>query len=306
VDFPNGADPAKEISRMETRLKDSEDRQVNMAAPNNFEKASDSLDKAKELRNNGKSNSDILHKVAESEAYLAKSEESAKGTTQLMSNVFEAREKALSAGAVKYYPTDLTNADEQLKEISASAENGSTSDAEKARVTLAARYNEIAIKTQQAANLAQPAPQPQASEQKPTVEQNYEMARKEFSPDEAEVYRQGSSILLRLKGLNFPSGQQNLSINEPLILKIQRVVKEVEPTSVVVEGHTDSTGSKTVNKKLSLERAKTLGNFLVSHNLIDPGQIKTIGYGESKPIASNKTEEGRAQNRRVDIILATE
>ena len=75
-----------------------------------------------------------------------------------------------------------------------------------------------------------------------------------------------------------------------------------EPTLVVVvEGHTDSIGSDAYNMKLSQRRANTVRDYMVKKG-ISPSRIKTEAFGETKPIASNKTAEGRAQNRRVEIV----
>ncbi|MCG5077796.1 OmpA family protein [Paraburkholderia tagetis] len=70
--------------------------------------------------------------------------------------------------------------------------------------------------------------------------------------------------------------------------------------TVVIDGHTDSTGSKALNDRLSLRRAQTVRNYLQSHGL-HAGQYQVHGYAATKPIASNATAEGRAQNRRVEI-----
>ena len=70
---------------------------------------------------------------------------------------------------------------------------------------------------------------------------------------------------------------------------------------VVVEGHTDSIGSDAYNMKLSQRRAATVRDYMVE-NGISPSRIKTEAFGKTKPIASNKTAAGRAQNRRVDIV----
>jgi outer membrane protein OmpA-like peptidoglycan-associated protein len=70
--------------------------------------------------------------------------------------------------------------------------------------------------------------------------------------------------------------------------------------TVVVDGHTDSVGSKAYNDRLSMRRAQTVRNYLQSHGL-HAGQYEVHGYGFSKPVASNSTAEGRAKNRRVEI-----
>ena len=68
---------------------------------------------------------------------------------------------------------------------------------------------------------------------------------------------------------------------------------------VILEGHTDSTGSNAYNQKLSERRAAAVGGALKSFG-VDASRITTVGYGEPKPIATNATKAGRAQNRRVD------
>jgi OmpA-OmpF porin, OOP family len=70
--------------------------------------------------------------------------------------------------------------------------------------------------------------------------------------------------------------------------------------TVVIDGHTDSVGSKAYNDRLSMRRAQTVRNYLQSHGL-HAGQYEVHGYGASKPVASNATAQGRAQNRRVEI-----
>jgi len=70
--------------------------------------------------------------------------------------------------------------------------------------------------------------------------------------------------------------------------------------TVVIDGHTDSTGSRALNDRLSLRRAQTVRNYLQSHGL-RAGQFEVHGYAATRPVASNATVEGRAQNRRVEI-----
>src|SRR5213592_4091895 len=77
-----------------------------------------------------------------------------------------------------------------------------------------------------------------------------------------------------------------------------KVMKDKPTLRVSVEGHTDSIGSDGYNKKLSERRAKAVRDYMVSQG-IDASRITTHGFGKSKPIASNETAEGRAQNRRV-------
>ncbi len=135
-------------------------------------------------------------------------------------------------------------------------------------------------------------------------EKRYDQARAQFTDSEAEVYKQGNNLLIRLKGLEFPVSKSELrSGNFPLLAKVQAVIKDFGKSTVLIEGHTDSDGAKARNEKLSTARAQAVSAYLVSNNTVDQANIKAIGYGDQKPLASNKTAAGKAQNRRVDVII---
>jgi outer membrane protein OmpA-like peptidoglycan-associated protein len=74
-------------------------------------------------------------------------------------------------------------------------------------------------------------------------------------------------------------------------------------THIEVSGHTDSQGAPQRNKALSERRAKAVVDYLVKKNGIDPAKITGVGYGEERPIASNDTPEGMAQNRRIEMTV---
>jgi len=134
---------------------------------------------------------------------------------------------------------------------------------------------------------------------------SFEAARKEFSAEEAEVYRQANKLVLRLKSLEFPANQSVLrGGNFPLLAKVAKEIKGFENSTVVIEGHTDSDGGKEANIKLSAERAQAISDYLVSNGAIAPGKITVMGYGYERPLASNKTAKGKAQNRRVDVVIS--
>ncbi|GHC60535.1 OmpA family protein [Limoniibacter endophyticus] len=84
---------------------------------------------------------------------------------------------------------------------------------------------------------------------------------------------------------------------------VSLVLKKFNQTLVDVYGHTDSTGSANYNQALSQRRASSVANYLGAQG-IDPRRFNIIGFGQDRPIASNATEEGRAQNRRVEIQLS--
>ncbi len=128
--------------------------------------------------------------------------------------------------------------------------------------------------------------------------------RKSFSDDEAQVYQQGSSLVIRLKKIDFnPGSSMILSKSMQLLSKVHSVINELHSSTVLVQGHTDSTGKRGNNHILSVKRSESVAEYLKSLN----GQYKVSsqGFGESQPIANNETRKGRAMNRRVDIIVNT-
>ena len=80
------------------------------------------------------------------------------------------------------------------------------------------------------------------------------------------------------------------------------VLEEYPKTAVVVQGHTDSTGSEEHNQQLSDRRASSVRGYLVSRG-VDADRVAAVGMGEDYPVASNDSESGRQENRRVDILL---
>ncbi|KAG1537518.1 hypothetical protein G6F50_014850 [Rhizopus delemar] len=92
-----------------------------------------------------------------------------------------------------------------------------------------------------------------------------------------------------------PEGRQ-------LLDQVAQQARGIELETIIAVGHTDSIGTDAYSQKLSERRAASVKTYLVSKG-IDPNRIYTEGKGESNPIASNKTKEGRAQNRRVEIEI---
>lgn len=80
-------------------------------------------------------------------------------------------------------------------------------------------------------------------------------------------------------------------------------IKRFKGSSVVIEGHTDNVGSKDYNHDLSHKRAEAVKRYLAVHGGIPEAKMKTIGYGESRPVAPNDTQLGKEQNRRVELLV---
>ncbi|MDH5446464.1 MAG: OmpA family protein [Gammaproteobacteria bacterium] len=133
-------------------------------------------------------------------------------------------------------------------------------------------------------------------------QQAMDEAQQMISPDEALVYQQGNKLVFRLKTVNFRTGTASVpETSKELIAKVDAIIKKLDAEKIVVQGHTDSMGSDTVNKRLSTERATAVAKYL--SQLRGGYKITYYGFGETHPIASNKTKTGRATNRRVDLVV---
>lgn len=128
--------------------------------------------------------------------------------------------------------------------------------------------------------------------------------RQELAATGVSVRREGNNITLVMPGnITFASDQSAIRSDFFATLNsVSKVVAEFDQTIVLVQGHTDSTGSDSYNDQLSVQRAVAVGNYLASQG-VAAARIDARGYGERQPIASNDTAAGREQNRRVEIQL---
>lgn len=83
-------------------------------------------------------------------------------------------------------------------------------------------------------------------------------------------------------------------------------IKNYPGYKVKLEGHTDGIGTEKYNQRLSERRANAVKNYLVSHGAANKDKISTVGYGKTKPLASNDTKKGRAENRRTEILILSD
>jgi outer membrane protein OmpA-like peptidoglycan-associated protein len=86
------------------------------------------------------------------------------------------------------------------------------------------------------------------------------------------------------------------------IKKLAVILNKYPDTDILIEGHTDNSGEDKYNEELSVKRAEAVSNYTKQQGIKGP-RITTVGYGETQPIESNETVEGKAKNRRVDIAL---
>lgn len=120
----------------------------------------------------------------------------------------------------------------------------------------------------------------------------------------SNTVRTGRGLVVNLSGeILFDTGKSALKKDAELALaKLAGILLMIPDTKIMIEGHTDSTGSLQTNEKLSLERAASVREFLQSQGVGD-GRMAAEGLGPSKPVDTNDTPEGRAKNRRVEIVV---
>lgn len=130
--------------------------------------------------------------------------------------------------------------------------------------------------------------------------------RQELQGTGVQVVRNGNQIQLIMPGnITFDTGSAAVRAQfYPVLNSVQKVLDEFEKTIVVVEGHTDNVGGADFNQQLSVNRANSVAAYLLQHRGIKPQRFVIRGYGESRPIASNDSDFGRQQNRRVEIQLS--
>ena len=153
---------------------------------------------------------------------------------------------------------------------------------------------------------------------KPKIKATHELMPALESKIAKEIIREEPTILTREKveekfekeeklitnAIHFEFGKAKIMPDAKTILRVLGEVFERHPEwQIEIAGHTDSYGSKRYNKKLSEKRAKAVKRYLIETFNIDENRLIIKGYGESKPIATNKTPEGRALNRRVEFRI---
>jgi len=139
------------------------------------------------------------------------------------------------------------------------------------------------------------------------IREQFAQVEKMFERDEAQVFREGNDVTLRLVGLSFPSGSASLEAEHyPLMEKVEAAINVFPRSQLTVEGHTDSYGGDESNVRLSQARADAVMQYMINALRVPSYRLSATGYGETRPIASNETADGRARNRRIDIVISPE
>ena len=113
----------------------------------------------------------------------------------------------------------------------------------------------------------------------------------------------GSISLVMPGNITFPTGQSSIRSDFfDTLNSVGLVLKEYNKTTITVSGHTDNVGKDDLNQKLSQDRANAVSQYLASQGVAG-SRINSVGMGKSRPIGDNNTENGRSQNRRVEIVI---
>ncbi len=130
----------------------------------------------------------------------------------------------------------------------------------------------------------------------------------EFDEDLPEIEQIEKGEIYKLAKVEFKFASSYRAVGEAKkeLDAVANRVLEKGYSEIVVAGHTDSVGSESYNKKLSQQRAKTVEKYLIENHNIKSSEIRSVGYGESLPIADNGNYQGRQKNRRVEVIVMQE
>lgn len=136
------------------------------------------------------------------------------------------------------------------------------------------------------------------------MDRNEEALRRQLRGTGVSVTRRGDDIILNMPGnvtFDFDSAALRSEFFD-VLNSVALVLEEFDQTVLVIDGHTDSTGRRDYNLGLSQRRADSVGRYLTAQG-VAAVRVATYGYGPDYPVASNDTETGRAQNRRVELTL---
>jgi len=175
------------------------------------------------------------------------------------------------------------------------------SELSETRSTLEAREQELM--SQEAALAAEMQARMSAEERAAQAEERYQQAMTQLS-ELAEVREEQNRLVITLSGsVLFETDEAELMQSAQRRLDtVAEALNAQDGSEFVVEGHTDSRGSDSYNEDLSQRRADAVRTYLVSQG-VDSNRIRAVGRGESDPVAENDSPEGRANNRRVGIIV---
>ncbi len=203
--------------------------------------------------------------------------------------------EAKSLGAERCAPAELAKAEVKALYAAHEIEEGGNYNMDEAQALIAegldaaqAAKTKCTAKKEKLTPVAKPKPNKPKAKAKPTVQ---------------PIRSYTNSEVIDLKGINFESNKATLTASSKETLdQAVLILKKRANIQVEVAAHTDSGGKASYNEYLSGLRANAVKDYLVSHG-IEASRVTAKGYGEAYPIADNRTREGRAKNRRVELIV---
>ncbi len=135
---------------------------------------------------------------------------------------------------------------------------------------------------------------------------NQIIIRDKLRPVLGKVYPNENRTTIKIGGILFDTGKAYLTAEMfDKVIKSAYIILDEPNAEISLEGHTDSTGSKRTNMRLSLVRAESVRRFLVDQQRVPDYQLSIKGWGPTRPVASNRTAAGRTKNRRTEVIIRT-
>ena len=311
---------AQYLSQTRALLAQAEQARVPRYAPKTLARAQALLAQAEEELNNNRYDTDLPRSLAQQanyEArhaiYLAERIRSLRESNATDEDIILSYEEPLvQIGAavdmtpkldegVEAFAKEIVDYVEKLREESSQA----ASDLADSRRRIGELEEEIRDLDAQLGGVSQErAALVQRLEAEARIREQFDTIENLFTREEARSAREGNAIVLRLVGLTFPSGQADIAPEYRTLLEKVRQAVDVFPQSqIVIEGHTDSYGSDEANLALSRRRAEAVSTYLTNELGVAAFRISAVGYGETRPIANNKTPQGRERNRRIDIRI---
>lgn len=136
------------------------------------------------------------------------------------------------------------------------------------------------------------------------VNEQFSDVRDRFNEEEAQIFRQGQDMIIRLTGLSFAFDSAKIPNKaKPLLDTIGNRIKRMGNKLVQISGHTDSIGDADYNQRLSEKRANSVKQYLVDEVGLNSNNISAIGFGYNQPITDNESMAARRENRRIDITI---
>ncbi len=315
-----GAIKTKYLSETRQLLADAERARVSRYAPATLQKSRDLLARAERELNENRYDTDLPRSLAQQANYEARH------AIYLAEVVRRVRDRDLSvedlvlswerplaevAGAADIVP-DMANGGEALGQQLAAhvtslneSNQALTQNLNNAELRAREMSEEIRILDEKLGGAtAERSALMQRLQRQARIKEQFETVESMFSRSEALVFREGDNVTIRLVGLSFASGASTIDPNYYTLLeKVESAIDVFPRSDLIIEGHTDSYGSDATNQTLSQARADAVQQYMLNAMRIPSSRLAATGYGETRPIANNETPQGRARNRRIDVVI---